>query len=60
MEVEPWPNNIKYKMNYYCDFNEHIRNLGNILGTCKKYNGNILEIGKKQPHPPPPFPNPKN
>jgi len=59
MEVEPWPNNIKYKMNCYCDLlNEHIGNLDNILRTCKKYNKNTLEIGKK--HPPPPSPNPKN
>jgi len=53
MEVEPWPNNIKYKMNCYCDlFNEHIKNLDNILRTCKKYNGNTLEIGKKTPPTP--------
>jgi hypothetical protein len=61
MEVEPWPNNIKYMMSCYCDLlNEHIGNLGNILGTCKKYNGNTLEIGKKTTPPLPPPPNPKN
>jgi len=54
MEVEPWPNNIKYKMNCYYDLlNEHIGNLYNILRTCKKYNESTLEIGKKNtPHPP--------
>jgi hypothetical protein len=34
MDVELWPNNMGLKMKCYWEcFKEHIRDLGNILGT---------------------------